>query len=204
MFKIFNCFFFFRLFVFVFLRKQLYMVWLYMNYVIMKLDDLGLFEHNTICCPASVLLLTPNHKVWLKLQVIKSALSAGLECSFTHCILNITFPHGSSAVLCNLNPYPFWWLTALFLPCRLEIRMLSCTTGSWEWPFLEQRPAWLTLMDQTCNDNKFIRTHISISVSQCHIRFTLLFLKVYSQCRRCSRSVGGTGGGWFIQCPHTL
>lgn len=167
-----------------------------------------------------MLLLTPNHKDWHKLQVINSGLSAGLECSFTHYILNITFAPWQQCkkcqhpylnfygfrchCLCNLNPYPLWWLTVLFLPCRLETRMLSCTTGSWEWPFLEQRPAWLTLMDQTCTDNKFTCTHISVNVSQCHLRFNLLFLKVYSQCRRCSRSVGGAGGGWFIQRSHTL
>lgn len=89
--------------------------------------------------------------------------------------------------------------------CRLETPMLSCTIGFWEWPFLEQQHVWLTWTDQTCTENEYIHTLFSsIEVNILAFAPPSLSLKVYSQCRRCSGSVGGPGRGWLFQRPHTL
>lgn len=99
-----------------------------------------------------------------------------------------------------------------FLSYRLETQVHFCTTGFWEWHFLELQPAWRTSMDQICMENKCPAAH-------CDKKFQLLFFmkltskllpppflssKLYSQCRGCPGRVGGAGGGWFIQCSHTV
>ena len=97
------------------------------------------------------------------------------------------------------------------LTFRSETRMLSCTTGCWEWPFLGQQPAWLTLMAPTCKEEKWTcaRTHtLCYRVAWLELwRWECvhpLLLKVYSQCRRRSGSAGGAGGGWLLHCSHAL